>query len=240
MRARTLGMVLGGAGLLAAVTAAAPALRGGWAILTVHELPESVVVGEATTLTFTLRQHGEELMTGRAPVLQLRSGGLLGQRQRVEAERTREPGVYRATFTPGSAEPLHVRVDTDYHGWTVDLLPMTVHAAGTRVTRASSAAPNSLGRGRALFVAKGCVGCHTKADDAALRDYPKMRVGPDLTGRSFPAEFLVQKMTDTDALRPTQPRFGSRQAVMPQLEVTAGEAREIAAYLNARSVASRD
>lgn len=162
-------------------------------------------------------------MAGRAPVLHVRSGGLLGERQRIPAERTRQPGVYRATFTPGSSDAVQLRVDTDFHGWTVDLLPISNRG--------------NTDRGRALFVAKGCIGCHTKSDDAALDDYMEMRVGPDLTGRSYPTAWLVQKITD-----PASVPEGRRQTgtVMPQLEITAAEAQEIARYLNARSVASRD
>ncbi len=220
MRMRTW-MVLGSATVLMAAT---PALRGGWAILTVHELPEQLVAGTPTTLTFSLRQHGEHLMAGRAPVVHIRSGGLLGERQRVEAERTRQPGVYRATFTPRGVGEAQVRVDTDFHGWTVDLLPIAVGTARGD-------------RGRALFVAKGCIGCHTKSDDATLADYAEMRVGPDLTGRSYPTAWLVQKVTDPASIREGRAATGT---VMPQLEVTAAEAMEIARYLNARSVASRD
>lgn len=227
----------------AVFTAATPAMRGGWAILTVHELPDAVTAGDAMTLTFSLRQHGEQMLAGRAPVLLVRSGGWLGERQRVTAERTREPGVYRATFTAPDGEKLFVRVDTDFNGWTVDLWPIAVRAArGTSVATVANVDGASAAheRGRALYIAKGCVGCHTKQDDAQLENYPAMRVGPDLGGRSFPLDFLVQKMTDAASLRPVQPRFGARIAVMPQLEVSAEEARAIAGYLNARSVASRD
>jgi len=241
---KAMAMLAGGAGAVL-LMAAAPAMRGGWAVLTVHDLPESVVAGERVTLTFSLRQHGEEMLAGREPTLQLRSGGLLGSRQRVAAERTRQPGVYRATFAVPDGEKLMVRVDTDFHGWHVDLWPIAVRAsaAASNVSLASgghaSEAPGQE-RGRALFIAKGCVGCHTNNDDAQLEDYPQMRVGPELGGRSFPVDFLVRKMTDAASLRPEQPRFGARIAVMPQLEVSADEARAIAGYLNARSVASRD
>ena len=235
-------------GLTVGLTAASvPVLRGGWAILTVHDLPASLEVGRQTTLQFSLRQHGEELMSGRAPVLQVRSGGaLLGDRREYPAERTRQPGVYRVTFTPSEVGELRLSVDTDYHGWVARLLPMTVEARvvataanGGRVATAaaSGGAHSAEQRGRALFVAKGCVGCHTKNDDAALKDFHEMRVGPDLTGRSYPAQWLVQKITDPASLRPEGPRAMN---IMPQLEVSAAEAQAIASYLNARAVASRE
>jgi mono/diheme cytochrome c family protein len=218
--------------LVAAVTlgltaASYPALRGGWSILTVHDLPTSLEVGRATTLTFSLRQHGEEMMAGRAPVVHLRTGNLItGKREEIRAERTRTPGVYRASFTPSEAGDVRVSVDTEYHGWTVRLLPMQAGARAVPQTAEQ--------RGRALFVAKGCIGCHTKTDDAALDDYQEMRVGPDLTNRNLPAAWLVQKITDPASLR-----SGARPATfMPQLEVTVAEAQAIASYLNARTVAT--
>lgn len=228
--------------LATAVTAAAsPALRGGWAVFTVHDLPQSLVVGQPTTLQFSLRQHGEEMMAGRAPVLRVRSGGvLLGDREEVRAERTRQPGVYRATFTPKEAGEVHLSVDTDFHGWVARLLPISVAtraATGVTTVAAVAASGGSESRGRALFVAKGCVGCHTKADDAALEDFPQMRAGPELSGRTFPQQWLVQKITDPASLRPAGPRAMN---IMPQLEVSAAEAQAIASYLNARTVASRD
>jgi mono/diheme cytochrome c family protein len=218
------------AGCTVALTAASvPILRGGWAILTVHDLPESLEAGRPTTIQFSLRQHGEEMMAGRVPVVQLRSGNVItGKREEIRAERTRTPGVYRASFTPSGEGELRVSVDTDYHGFVARLLPMQVGARN---------AASAQERGRALYVAKGCVGCHTKNDDAALSDFQEMRVGPDLTGRSYPAQWLVQKITDPASLRPAGPRAMN---LMPQLEVSAAEAQAIASYLNARTVATRE
>jgi len=239
------------AGCTIALTAASvPALRGGWAILTVHDLPESLEAGRPTTIQFSLRQHGEEMMAGRAPVVQLRSGNLItGTREDIRAERTRTPGVYRVSFTPSSEGELRISVDTDFHGWVARLLPMPVNgragnsanassANGAAVRTVAASGPMSAEqRGRALYVAKGCVGCHTKTDDAALSDFREMRVGPDLTGRSYPAQWLVQKITDPASLRPAGPRAMN---LMPQLEVSAAEAQAIASYLNARTVAARE
>jgi mono/diheme cytochrome c family protein len=215
--------------------AAVPAMMGGWAIVTVHDVPQSLTVGQPTTLTFTIRQHGEDLLSGRAPMVRLRTGGaLLGSRHEIAAERTREPGVYRATFTPSEAGEVRVVVDADYHGYEAPMLPITAVTRGA-VAPAQSAEV----RGRALFVAKGCVGCHTKSDDAALSDLREMRVGPELGGRSFPAAWLVQKITDPASLRPAG-RPNNQSSLMPKLEVTLAEAQAIASYINFRTVATRD
>jgi mono/diheme cytochrome c family protein len=234
MRRETKVGVLAGA-VIALTAAAVPAVIGGWAVVTVHEVPTALTVGEPTTLTFTMRQHGEEIMAGRAPVVHVRSGGaILGERQQIAAERTRERGVYRATFTPRQPGDVRFVVDADFNGFEAPLLPMTAVARG-----ASAPAPTASERGRALFVAKGCIGCHTKNDDAALNDFREMRVGPDLGGRSFPASWLVQKITDPAALRPAG-RPNAQTSLMPKLEVTVAEAQAIAAYINFRTVATRE
>lgn len=218
-------------GLAAAVAAMAAApYHGGWAIVTMHEWPEMLEAGTPTTLTFSIRQHGEELLAGREPVLRLRGPGLFGSRERVRAERTNRPGVYRASFTPEEAGELRVTVDTDYNGWTVPMLPLAVRASG--VSLASATAVPS--RGQALFVAKGCAGCHAKTDDAALGDIRTVRAGPDLHGRTFPAGWIESKILDPESQRPA---VRGSNGTMPRLEVSALEAAAIATYLNTRAVA---
>ncbi len=221
--------------VVALTAAAVPAVMGGWAVLTMHELPTSLTVGQPTTLTFTMRQHGEVLMAGRAPVVTVRSGpGLLGARQEIAAERARERGVYRVTFTPSEPGDARVTVDADFYGYQAPLLPIAVVARG-----ATSPTQSAEVRGRALFVAKGCVGCHTKNDDASLNRFREMRVGPDLGGRSYPTAWLVLKITDPATRRSTG-RQNQQSSLMPKLEVTIAEAQAIASYINFRTVATRD
>lgn len=220
--------------VLLASLAATP-FRGGWVITTMHEWPERLEAGTPTTLTFTMRQHGEETLSGRAPTVRLSRGGWLSGRERIEATRTKTPGVYRATFTPEEAGTLTIAVDTDFNGWTTPMLPLEVAASGTEAR-----APEAVRRGRDLFVAKGCVGCHVKADDDALEDYRTVPVGPALSGRTYPAEWLIAKILDPAAQR-TGPdgRTPAQARTMPQLEVNAAEAAAIASYLNARRLALR-
>ena len=218
-------------GLMAAVAAMAAApYHGGWVIVTMHEWPEALQAGSTTTLTFSMRQHGQELLSGREPELRLRGPGLFGNRERVRAQRTDRPGVYRASFTPEEAGELRVSVATDFNGWTAPMLPLTVRASGASLASAT-AVPS---RGQALFVAKGCAGCHAKTDDDALEGYRVVTVGPDLTGRTFPSGWIERKILDPASQRPTGLR---RDETMPRLEVQPHEAAAIAAYLNARSVA---
>jgi mono/diheme cytochrome c family protein len=216
-----------------ALLAATPAVRGGWVIVTMHEWPQALEAGRPTTLTFSMRQHGQELLSGRQPVVHVKGPGLLGSRERVRAERTDRPGVYRATITPADRGALRVSVDTDFNGWTAPMLPLEVRDRG--VTLASNSQGHA--RGQALFVAKGCAGCHAKTDDDALDEIRVVQVGPDLTGRTYPAGWVERKILDPASQR-TSGLTGD--AVMPVLEVTEAEARLIAGYINARSVAARD
>jgi mono/diheme cytochrome c family protein len=91
-------------------------------------------------------------------------------------------------------------------------------------------------RGRALFIAAGCNQCHVKADDAALLDVDDViAVGPALTGRSWPTEFIVKKVTDPSSVAVP----AGQRTRMPRLEVSPEHAALIATYLNARQVAER-
>jgi hypothetical protein len=86
-----------GLALLLAFVFAIPALAGGWAVITLDELPTNVVAGEDLTIGFTVRQHGITPMNGLYPTV---TATLLKDEQFVvDAESDGEPGHYTATFT---------------------------------------------------------------------------------------------------------------------------------------------
>jgi hypothetical protein len=64
--------VLALSGLLIAAT---PESYGGWATVTLLEVPEYLEVGTPTTLSFTIRQHGKTVMWDREPSLILPADG---------------------------------------------------------------------------------------------------------------------------------------------------------------------
>jgi hypothetical protein len=73
-----------------------PALAGGWAVITLDELPSGAMAGEPLTVGFTVRQHGRTLMTGLYPKVT----ASLGEENLVfPAEAEGEPGHYTATLT---------------------------------------------------------------------------------------------------------------------------------------------
>lgn len=232
MQRRRLMAMLGG-GVLVTLVAAAMPTRGGWVIVTMHEWPEALVAGQPTSLSFSMRQHGQQLLAGREPRLELRTVGLFGRRSTIAAQRTREPGVYRATFTPDEAGDLRLTVDTDFNGWEAPMPTVAVRAADDPMSRIATSGHE---RGQNLFLAKGCAGCHSKTDDDAFADVRVVPAGPDLTGRRFPAGWVERKILDPAALRATG---ANPNATMPRLEVREDEAAAIAAYVNRQIVAAR-
>jgi mono/diheme cytochrome c family protein len=218
----TLGMLALGALLLPA----APAAFGGWAVITVKDPPEYLRVGEATRLEFTIRQHGRTFMDDRSPNVTLRKagGGWLSGKQRFAGVRADGPGAYVATVTPEDTGSVEITVDSDWGSSRVTLLPIPVLARGQE---APAPAADDL-RGRQLFVAEGCVTCHVKNDDPVLASRNSLSVGPELTGRQFPLEWITQKLADPASLR-----VGTgQQAVMPDLGLSPREIAALASYVN--------
>ena len=73
-----------------------PVFAGGWAVITLDELPTQAVAGEPLTVGFTVRQHGRTLMTGLSPTVT----AILGEEKLVfPAEAEGGPGHYTATLT---------------------------------------------------------------------------------------------------------------------------------------------
>src|SRR5882672_3991165 len=84
---------------LVAVTAGAHAF-GGWAVVTIDDLPTQLTVGKPTTFTFVVRQHGFSLMNDVKPTLEAKAGSMIGGATvNVAATRTNVDGQYSAALT---------------------------------------------------------------------------------------------------------------------------------------------
>jgi hypothetical protein len=71
-----------------------PSPRGGWAVVTVENLPDYAVAGRTLPLTFAVRQHGRTMLSGLKPSVEIRSDGpatqfpaLAGDKNRHKAAR---------------------------------------------------------------------------------------------------------------------------------------------------------
>jgi hypothetical protein len=86
-----------GFALLLSLIFAVPAWAGGWAVITLDELPTNVVAGEPIKIGFTVRQHGVTLLDGLYPTV---TAALLKEDQFVvQAESDGRPGHYTATLS---------------------------------------------------------------------------------------------------------------------------------------------
>jgi cytochrome c2 len=90
--------------LLVGVFGALPALAGGWAVVTLDELPADVVAETPFTVRFSVRQHGQSLIGGLAPEITAVHPET-GQSITVQAEAAKQNGYYAATITlPGEGQ----------------------------------------------------------------------------------------------------------------------------------------
>jgi cytochrome c2 len=83
--------------LLVSLVVAVPVFAGGWAVITLDELPTGLVAGEPQTIGFTVLQHGKTPMTGLYPTITVSLNN--EQKFIVNAEPEGEPGHYTATLT---------------------------------------------------------------------------------------------------------------------------------------------
>ncbi len=83
--------------ILASLLFAIPVFAGGWAVITLDELPANVVAGEPFTVGFTVLQHGKTPMTDLHPTI---TANLYKEQELVtDAEAEGKPGHYIATVT---------------------------------------------------------------------------------------------------------------------------------------------
>jgi hypothetical protein len=86
-----------GLALLLAFVFTIPVLAGGWAIITLDEMPADVVAGEPFTIGFTVLQHGQTPVNGLTPTI---TANLYKEQEfTVNAEPDGKSGHYTATLT---------------------------------------------------------------------------------------------------------------------------------------------
>lgn len=214
---------------LAAALLAGFVAMGGWAVVTVKDLPEYFVAGQQYTIEFTVRQHGRTLLSDLEPQLlvntaQRRLGGLLGggAEQRIPA-RNRGNGAYAVTFTAPAtrAGQVYLTIKSGFGASDLRLYPAPVIAAGAALPSPLALAD----RGRTLFVAKGCNACHSNIDLVDRPDNQSLTVGPELGGRHLAREYVIQKLK-------------TPSEKMPSLGLSDAEATAIAAFLAGERTAS--
>lgn len=86
-----------GLALLLALVFVFPAFAGGWAVITLDELPSNVVAGEPLTIGFIVLQHGRTPMSDLYPTITAKLSPT--ETMDVSAEPDGKPGHYVATLT---------------------------------------------------------------------------------------------------------------------------------------------
>lgn len=189
---------------------------GGWASLTLEDVPDYLVAGQPVTLSYLVRQHGVEPLSDLRTSVDARAGDLAAT---AVAQAGGRAGRYVATLTLPQPGDWTISINTGFWPKRVTLLPITVIAPGAPAPVVAAA-----DRGQQLFLAKGCVTCHVHRDVPA----EGAKYGPDLTGRRFPAEHLTQFLADPAK---TLRARGSTK-MMPNLELKPKEIAALVAFLS--------
>jgi cytochrome c len=195
---------------------------GGWAVITVEDLPDQFAVGQPVTLDFTVRQHGHTLLSNLNP----RVTAVAGQDQ-VSGSVQPGPsaGQYHASLTLPHAGAWTITVYSGFGNNNVTLMPVPAVSPG-RVPPEIAAAE----RGRRLFVAKGCITCHVHPE---VPSSGVVNIGPDLTGRRFTGDYLQRFLADPN-IATTR---GAGGFEMPNLNLAPREIAALAAFINGVSTA---
>ena len=203
--------------MLAALTGTAYTTFGGWAVITVDDLPEYVTAGKPVEIAFTVRQHGVSLMENLRPVVYAKDAKSNVQASAVPGDGA---GRYTATLVVPRPGDWTITINSSFMNNQSTLAPITAIAAGTTPPKPLAAAE----RGRVLFVAKGCVTCHVHD---AVPGSGKVAVGPNLTPKRYQADYLAKFLVD-----PSIGRTPASKEIMPRLELKANEISAITAFIN--------
>ncbi|MFN2571641.1 MAG: cytochrome c [Gemmatimonadales bacterium] len=206
----------------AAAVSAGFVAMGGWAVVTVKDVPAYFVAGQRYTVEFQVRQHGRTLLSDLDPHLVVstsspRMGGPGGgaDAQQISAKRRGGAGTYAATFTAPETTELYLVINSGFGTSNLRLYPIPVLSPGAAPL---AVAPEA--RGRALFVAKGCNVCHANADLTDRPDNQQIAVGPDLGGRRLARALVMQRVKNPNS------------QVMPDLQLSDAEVEALAAFLS--------
>lgn len=211
---------------LGAALATVGAVRfGGWAVVTVESVPDYLVVGKTTTLTFAIRQHAVTPLTDLEPEVIAKSGS----RKVSTKARNVGSGRYRADLSVPESGDWRITIESGFGASRGLLLPIKALAAEP----ATQIAMTDAQRGRVLFAAKACVTCHVHAD--VDLEGQMQNVGPDLTDKRFAAQYLAQFLNDP-SIKPATPGRGQ----MPRPDLRPADVPLLIAFINSeRKTASR-
>lgn len=211
----------------ALIALAAPASGGGWAVVTLDELPSHVVANQPVKIGFAVRQHGQHLLDGLTGIVIFEQTGHKQLEFPIYA--SKPTGHYTATFTLPRTGVWRWRIDA--FGEHI-MPPLTVHSAASAQARSTTATTARLtsaqlaALGKDLFVAKGCSACHghqAVVPSGRFSDAYGAGGAPGLTIPKFDATYLRVWLKDPKAVKP--------KTAMPNLNLKSAEIEALAAFL---------
>jgi cytochrome c2 len=200
---------------------------GGWAVVTMGEVPDHMVEGRPVTVTYSVRQHGVSLTPGLSGHIEARSES--GVIVKARASAGGEPGFYVATLTLPAPGTWTLTIVSGFLSSQSAPVPMRVIAVKDRSPQLADA-----DRGARLFAAKGCVMCHSHVAVPAPPGF-----APNLSIPRFAPAFLKAFLADPSIKPRTMPN-----AEMPDLGLNDDEISALVAFLStppnaSNAVASR-
>lgn len=212
-------LTLAALGLMVVVSTVAAIRAGGWAVVTVEKIPDYLVVGKLTQLTFAVRQHGVTLLTDLSPTVIAKSG-----RREVTTRASRlSTGGYRADVTVPESGDWQITILSGFGKSRGTLLPLRAIQSSEPTLAPLSDAE----RGRLLFAAKGCVTCHVHGDVDITGEVSG--TGPELTSKRFVPLYLAQYLADP-SIKPPDANSAMR---MPNFALKQNDIASLVAFINA-------
>lgn len=200
------------------VWTASTMLAGGWAVITVEDLPDAIEARKSMPLTFTVRQHGMHALGGLSPRVVAVAGSTSVSAAAVAGAKT---GQYVAHITLPHSGEWSITIHSGFITSKLTLLPIKAVDAG--VASRALAGPEL---GRRLFVAKGCVTCHNNNVSSANES---LNVGPVLIAKKYRDDFLARVLENPSAaLPPSRVPVGT----MPNLNLQPKEITALVAFIN--------
>jgi cytochrome c2 len=108
--------------VIATLMCVSPALAGGWAVVTLDQLPAQIVAGQPIDIGFTVRQHGVTLRSDIKPIIRLDRANAEDSFT-VSAVREGAAGHYTARLTFPSAGTWKWYVDVEEFGMITQPMP---------------------------------------------------------------------------------------------------------------------
>ena len=191
--------------------ASAAVYAGGWSIITVNDFPDYARAGKPLTLTFSVRQHGNNLLGGLKPTI--RASTASGLEVVTTATPTTIQGEYSATLRLAFPGDWTLRVDNGFNPDDKTRGHNSVVLPPLKVIHDASPAPPAYSEadlGGRLMITKGCVGCHNPGSNK------------DFTQKQFAADGLKRFLSDPSI----------RNVDMPNLRLKESEISALIAFIN--------